>query len=152
MSPRVALVLVLMLSTALISNAVDASTTPIHKVDVPGQIGEGDDREVTVLVDTADLKLATVTLRRGTVLPAHSTPVPATLHVLEGRGTIHVGDQPVAVSTGSIVILAADEEHDVVPAPDTDMLVLVHYLRTAASGDPHRGHAHEHSHSDPEGR
>ncbi len=98
-------------------------------VELPGSAESVDGKEVTVLLDESHLKLATVALRQGTALPSHSAPVPATVLVLEGEGVIHVGSQPVPVSKGTIVSLAAGEDHDVVPGPGGDMLLLVHYLR-----------------------
>lgn len=106
--------------------------------------GSGDGKEVTVLVDQDHLKLATIVLRKGTALPTHSTPVPATIQVLEGEGVIHVAGKPESVSTGSIVLLAAGQEHDVVPKSGTSMHLLVHYLRNAPDGNhaDHKPHSH----------
>jgi quercetin dioxygenase-like cupin family protein len=100
-------------------------------IELPKNAGSGDGKSVSVLLDESHLKLATIALRQGTPLPTHSAPVPATILVLEGEGVMHVGGQPVPVSEGTIVSLAAGEEHDVVPTPGGDMLLLVHYLRGA---------------------
>ena len=100
-------------------------------VDVPRSAGSGPGKEVIVLLDQSHLKIATIALRRGTVLPPHSAPVPATILVLEGEGVAHIAGKPVPVSRGSLISLAPGEEHDVVPDPGSDMLLLVHYLRGA---------------------
>ena len=113
-------------------------------LELPRSIGAGDGKEVSVLLDESHVKLATITLRRGTVLPTHSTPVPATIQVLEGEGVIHVGSEAVAVSQGMIVFLAAGEQHDVVPAPGSDMLLLVHYLRCASATAAPPSPSHDH--------
>ena len=153
MHPRSLLALALpFLTTAFVATAVVPSAHASNSgdmprsVSVPTEIGEGEGKEVKVLVDADHLKLATIILRDGTSLPTHSTPVPATIQVLEGDGVIHVLGKPVAVEKGSVVVLAAGEEHDVVPRPESDMLLLVHYLRTAKA-DGHSGHgAHDHQH------
>ncbi len=140
----------LMLSVAVISTAnVQGETTPravsrSQVVELPSSAGSGDGKEVTVLLDESYLKLATIALRHGTLLPAHSAPVPTTVHVLEGKGVIHVGGQPVPVSRGTVVSLAAGEEHDVVPETGGNMLLLVHYLRGARgnTSPPPPGHKH----------
>lgn len=135
------LAFLLMLQSALALPA--AALGQDQLVELPVTIGDGDDREVSVLLDQNHLKLATIILRRGTVLPTHSAPVPATIQVVLGAGVIHVAGEPVEVSKGSIIVLAAGEQHDVVPEPESDMLLLVHYLRTAAvreAGDS----AHDH--------
>lgn len=127
----------LMLGVAVIVTAnVQGETTPravsrSQVVELPNSARSVAGKEVTVLLDESYLKLATIALRQGTLLPAHSAPVPTTVQVLEGKGVVHVGGQPVPVSKGTIVSLAAEEEHDVVPEPGSDMLLLVHYLRGA---------------------
>jgi quercetin dioxygenase-like cupin family protein len=118
-------------STAATAEASEAAAKS-PAFELPQSIGAGENKEVSVLLDERYLKLATVILRDDTALPAPSTPVPATVQVLEGEGVIHVGSKAVPVSKGTIVLLAAGEEHDVVPAPGSDMLLLVHYLRHSA--------------------
>ncbi len=140
---------ILLAGTAFSSPAAEAPETPevssaSRVLEVPLSAGSGDGKEVSVLLDESQLKLATIALRNGTVLGTHSAPVPATILVLEGTGVIHVGGEPMAVSKGTLVSLAAGEEHDVVPEGKDDMLVLVHYLRgagaAAAPGCMHHGH------------
>ncbi|MCB9910028.1 MAG: cupin domain-containing protein [Planctomycetes bacterium] len=99
---------------------------------LPRGAGNGpSNKEVSVLLDERHLKLATIALRNGTALPVHTAPVPVTIHVLEGEGVIHTGGKPVSVTQGSLIALVANEEHDVIPTPGSDMLLLVHYLRGA---------------------
>ncbi len=120
-------------------------------LQLPDMAGDGDAKEVNVMMDEAYLKLATITLRRGTVLPAHSAPVAATIQVLEGNGIIHVAGEAVTVTDGSIVVLTAGQEHDVVPEKDSDMLLLVHYLRSTEGGgeaEDHHGDDHGDKHDD----
>ena len=88
--------------------------------------------------------VATVALRGGTALPAHSAPVPTTIQVLEGQGVVHIAGEAVTVAKGTIVALVAGAEHDVVPAPGSDMFLLVHYLRSAVGTEASSNASHEH--------
>lgn len=101
--------------------------------ELPQSVGSGQGKEFSVLVDESYLKMATLTLRQGTTLPSHSTPVPTTIQVLEGEGEVHIGSRLISVSGGTLVSLVAGEAHSVVPKPGSDMLLLVHYLR---GGEP----------------
>lgn len=112
--------------------------------ELPANTGFGDSKKVTVLVDESYLKLATVAMRGGTVLPSHSAPVPTTIQVLDGDGVIHVAGEPLPATKGTIVLLGAGEDHDVVPAPDSDMLLLVHYLRSPADLASAQATSHNH--------
>ncbi len=100
---------------------------------MPFEIVPGESREVTVLHDGRQLKLATIVLRGGTELPTHAAPVPTTILVLEGRGAIHVDGREVTARPGTILVLPPGAEHDVVPEAGTDMSLLVHYLRAAGT-------------------
>jgi quercetin dioxygenase-like cupin family protein len=130
-------VAILLLGSAgsTVANAKDVETSAMSSesqiMELPGSAGSGPGKEVDVLLDASYLKLATIALRQGTVLPPHSAPVPATILVLEGEGVSKIGGKVVPVSKGTLISLAAGEEHDVVPKPDSDMLLLVHYLRGA---------------------
>ena len=106
-----------------------------HVFELPQRAGSGEGKQVSVLLDARHLKLATVVLRNGSVLPSHRARVPATILVLEGEGVIHLGKEAVPVSRGTLVALAANQEHDVVPKPGSEMILLVHYLRVADGPD-----------------
>ncbi len=118
------------------ANGTSAPVAPsTHRVfEIPQSIGSGEGREVSVLLDAQHLKLATVVLRDGSILPPHRAKVPATILVVAGEGVIHLGKEAVPLSRGTLVALAANEEHDVVPRPGGDMILLVHYLRAAGAG------------------
>ena len=122
------------------ANLEDSVTTQVF--ELPKLVGDGPGREVSVQLDEGHLKLATITLRKGTVLDAHSAPVPATILVLEGEGVMNIGGKSIPASRGTLVSLPAGEEHDVVPRPGSDMLLLVHYLRGAGDEAPTEGHQH----------
>lgn len=111
------------------SDAQVGALTTHHVAVLPARIDAGDDKQVDVWLDEGPLRLVTIVLRNGTSLPPHTAPFPVTIHVLEGRGVIHLGAESVNVERGSILLLPAEAQHDVVPAPNTDMRVLVHYMR-----------------------
>lgn len=112
---------------------VRQDTLPNPVIELPREAGEGPGKEVTVLLDESHLKLAVLTLRQGTVLPAHSAPVPTTIQVLQGSGVIHINGEPIRVAEGVLLPLPAGADHDVRPDEDSDMVLLVHYLRGAGS-------------------
>ena len=121
--------------------ALSAATSQV--VSIPDLASGDKGKEVSLLLDEDHLKLATIALRDGTVLTTHAAPVAATIVVIEGTGIIHMGDKAVHISKGSIVSLAPQEEHDVVPDAGTDMLLLVHYLKNSGDVDsPHATHDH----------
>lgn len=101
-----------------------------HKVTVPTSAGPGEGRETRVLLETPHLKLATILLRRGTVLEAHSAPMPVTIQVISGQGVVELGDRSEPVTAGSLVALAPGMQHLVRPGAGTDMVLLVHHLKT----------------------
>lgn len=151
MQPRHILTAALLLVAPTLTTVADhGDGHPPHAashqmMQLPEKAGDGEAKEVKVLMDEPHLKLATIALRRGTVLPPHSAPVPATIQVLQGSGIIHVTGEAVTVTHGSIVVLAAGQEHDVVPEEGGDMLLLVHYLRGAVDREAaghHDAHAH----------
>ena len=118
-------------STNATHETLPMTSPSTQSIELPRSAGSGNGKEVSVLLDERHLKLATIALRDGTPLPPHTAPVPVTIQVLEGEGVIHTGGKPVTVTRGSLVSLVANEEHEVVPKPGGDMLLLVHYLRGA---------------------
>lgn len=138
MNTRYTLIVALMMLGTAGFTATDAegqeatiAPTTTQTIEVPQSAGSGPGKEVTVLLDQEHLKIATISLRQGTVLPPHSAPVPATILVLEGRGITNLAGKAVPVTEGTLISMAAGEDHDVVPESGTDMLLLVHYLRSA---------------------
>jgi quercetin dioxygenase-like cupin family protein len=107
----------------------DSRTNQVFQL--PADAGDGGGKQVSVLLDAPYLKLATVILRNGTALPSHRTPVPATILVLAGAGVVHIGNEALPVSRGTLVAVARNVEHDVVPKPGSEMILLVHYLRAS---------------------
>lgn len=101
---------------------------PARVLELPTAPGEGKPREVQILLDVPALKLATIVLRQGTVLPDHSASVPVTIMALSGAGVVTAGEERLQLDPGHAVVLGPDVVHAVVPEPGTDMVVLVHHL------------------------
>jgi quercetin dioxygenase-like cupin family protein len=120
------------------SHELEEPLSPSTVFELPQEVGYGPGKEVSVLLDESHLKLAALTLRQGTALPPHSAPVPTTIQVLEGEGIIHIDSEQIPVTKGSLVSLRAGAAHDVLPKQGSDMLLLVHYLR---SGGPLATHS-----------
>ncbi|PKN56420.1 MAG: hypothetical protein CVU56_16125 [Deltaproteobacteria bacterium HGW-Deltaproteobacteria-14] len=142
-----ALALALALSPLLVTGCASTSAAgpqapafegpPARVVELPTTAGEGEPRELKIVVDIPALKLATVTLRQGTILPDHSASIPVTIMALSGSGVVTVGTERLQLDPGHAVVLGPDVVHAVVPDPGTDMVVLVHHL-----GQGEHKHAH----------
>lgn len=101
---------------------------PARAVELPGPPGAGEPREVRVLVDEPALKLATIVLRGGTVLPTHHSEVPVTIVALQGSGTVVAGQERLRLDPAHAVVLAPRVPHAVEPDAGTDLVLLVHHL------------------------
>lgn len=97
-------------------------------IALPTAVGPGQPKEARVLMNEAPLKLATIILRGGTVMPDHAAPVPVTIFALAGAGVITVGDERLPVDAGHAVFLGPGVVHAVVPDPNTDLVLVVHHL------------------------
>lgn len=105
-------------------------------VDLPGPPATGEPREVRVIVDEPALKLATIVLRGGTVLPPHDAKVPVTIIALQGSGTLVAGTERLRLDPTHAVVLAPNVQHAVEPDAGTDLVLIVHHLGRSA-GDHH---------------
>lgn len=101
---------------------------PARAVELPGPPGAGEPREVRVLVDEPALKLATIVLRGGTVLPTHHSEVPVTIVALQGSGVVVAGEERMPLDPTHAIVLAPRVPHAVEPDPGTDLVLLVHHL------------------------
>ncbi|MBK7539521.1 MAG: hypothetical protein IPI49_30020 [Myxococcales bacterium] len=141
--------------TAATSPAAAASTAPPaplpqlplptgaaqRLVELPPAASAGPPRQVQVLVDEPALKLATIVLRQGTVLPTHQSAVPVTIVALHGAGTVVAGTERLRLDPTHAVVLAAGVPHAVEPDATADLVLLVHHLGQAASpGHPDHHH------------
>jgi quercetin dioxygenase-like cupin family protein len=99
--------------------------------------GTGKPREVQVLVNEPALKLVTIALRGGTVLPEHQSLVPVTITAVEGSGTVITGGERFRIDAAHAVVLAPKVPHAVEPDAGTDLVLLVHHLGRAAESHQH---------------
>ena len=109
----------------------------VRTVELPAGAGPGQPREVRVLVDEPALKLVTIVLRGGTVLPAHHAEVPVLIQALHGAGTVTAGGQQLRLDPTHPLVLAAKVPHAVAPDASTDLVLLVHHLGRAAQPSQH---------------
>ncbi|MBK6518481.1 MAG: hypothetical protein IPM79_16850 [Polyangiaceae bacterium] len=105
-------------------------------VELPGTSSEGEPRQVRVLVDEPALKLASIVLRDGTVLPVHHSGVPVTIMSLQGSGTVVAGTERLRLDPTHAVVLAPKVPHSVEPDPGTNLVLLVHHLGRAEEHHP----------------
>lgn len=105
-------------------------------VVLPAAAGTGQPRELAVLVDEPALKLATIVLRGGTVLPEHHSAVPVTIQALQGAGTVVAGTERLRLDPSHAVVLAPKVPHSVEPDKGTDMVLLVHHLGRGEEAHP----------------
>jgi len=96
-------------------------------VELPATAGAGQPREVHVLVDEPALKVVTITLRQGTVLPEHNSSVPVTIQALQGAGTVTAGSEQLRIDPAHAVVLAPKVPHAVTPDQGTDLVLLVQH-------------------------
>ncbi len=103
-------------------------------VEIPAQAGAGAPREAHAIVEEPGLKVATIVLRQGTVLPTHHAESAVTIQALVGAGFVVAGETKLRVDRTHIVVLAPKEPHSVEPDPGTDLVLLVHH---AGGGEHH---------------
>jgi len=63
-------------------------------------------------------------LEAGQEIPPHTSPE-ATLYVVKGKGTITVGEEPVSVEAGTLVVVGAGVSHAVKSQEQMSLLVTV---------------------------
>ena len=102
--------------------------TPSAAVELPAAAGGSEPKEAKVLVDEPALKLVSIVLRKGTVLPEHDAPVPVTIQALEGAGHVTMGEKKLRLDRGHAVVLAAGVPHAVEPDAGTHLVLLLHHL------------------------
>ncbi|MDX6767955.1 MAG: cupin domain-containing protein [Elusimicrobiota bacterium] len=68
-------------------------------------------------------KLVSLAIPAGKELAEHSTPVPATLVMLEGEARFIVGAEETRLTAGGVVPIAAGEPHRIVALRDSHFLL-----------------------------
>lgn len=85
-------------------------------------------KEMKLLVDTPALKLASLTLRGGTILPDHDGDVPVMIVAQRGKGVVVANGERLPIDVDHAVFLAPKVRHAVEPEPGTDLVLLVYHL------------------------
>lgn len=120
---------------ATTSSALDKASAPAAAPTVVFElpsVGSSDlAKEAKIVADAPATKIATIVLRRGTVLPEHASPVAVTIVALSGAGTVVVGAERLRIDAAHGVLLAPGASHSVEPDAGTDLVLLVHHLGQA---------------------
>lgn len=85
-------------------------------------------KEVKIVVNEPSLKLASLTLRGGTILPAHDGDVPVMIVAQRGKGVVVANGERLPIDPDHAVFLAPKVSHAVEPEPGTDLVLLVFHL------------------------
>lgn len=104
---------------------------PVVSLTIPAWTNEGPELEVAVLHEGQRgplQKISAIALRRGTPLPVHSVDSRITIEVFQGGGELSVGDTPIPVATGTILVVEPGSPHSMKPADEGLVILLVHYF------------------------
>jgi quercetin dioxygenase-like cupin family protein len=119
-----------------------AQTTPpgpgFHAVALPAPSSNAQRVESRVLLQTPHLKLVSIVVPKGTVLPAHSAPNQVSIQALSGAGEVRFAGRSERVDGTHMVVLAPGVEHEARAAADADLVLLVHHMLAGPRG-PGRG-------------
>ena len=119
---------------ALLLSAGAELACPTHAIPLPTEAGAGAGKHSNVLLDTPFVKLVSITLHAGTVLPDHKADAAVTLQALAGSGVVVVDGEKTALSPGQMMLLAPGAMHSVTPDGQGDLVILVHYLKGGPAG------------------
>lgn len=104
---------------------------PVVSLTIPAWTNEGPELEVAVLHEHERghlKKISAIALRRGKQLPVHSVDSRITIEVFQGSGELSVGDTPIPVAAGSILVVEPNAPHSMKPADEALVVLLVHYF------------------------
>lgn len=104
------------------------SGSEIRVLEWPAPTATGEPREMHEVYSGPGLKVASIVLRGGTVLPTHQSPVPVTIVALKGSGTVVVGAERFRIDSTHATYLPARVPHAVEPDKGTELVLLVHHL------------------------
>ena len=126
----VALAIAATLTGVAIAQRGPSGHVGVHVVELPKEATKTKKKDVKILLETPRLKIAAISLRSGTVLAAHSAPTPITIQAVSGRGILRAKGKDFALTSGTLLALAPNQEHSVVPDGKGDIVVVVHYLKS----------------------
>lgn len=116
-------------SPVLTINQSTAQTNTDYKVlNIQTEIGEGKDKEATVLFEGERRKIAQLTLRNGMSLKSHSAEEPITVQCVSGEGELIIGEgensESIKLHPGVFVTIEANVLHDVISQPSISILLI----------------------------
>lgn len=85
--------------------------------------------KVEPLLDETSTKVVRITIAPKGELPAHSTPVHATVAAMAGAGEVTIGDKKHPLPTHGAVFLPKQIPHSVTNTGDAPLVLLVHHLK-----------------------
>lgn len=87
---------------------------------------QGGDRSAkTLYKDPADLRVVLTVLKAGASLSKHSAPGPVTIHLMNGRGRLWLGERTVEMKPGSLVALERGLEHSLEAIDECAVLISI---------------------------
>ena len=119
----------LLISLSFGSMIIKAQTQETYKIlSVKSEIGEGKDKELNVLLESGQMKIAQLTLRNCTTLNVHKVDVPILIQCLAGEGELIINDneksESIKLISGITVSIEANIFHDVVASPAVSILLI----------------------------
>jgi quercetin dioxygenase-like cupin family protein len=85
----------------------------------------GDRNAKTLYKDPADLRVVLTVMKPGATLAKHSAPGPLTIHVMQGRARLQVGDRSVEMATGALVAVERNREHSLEAIEESAVLISI---------------------------
>jgi quercetin dioxygenase-like cupin family protein len=125
------LAIVFMLTGAAGGLAFAQSAPPgpgFHAVELPAPTSNAQRIEPRVLLQTPHLKLVSIVVPKGTLLPAHSAPNQVSIQALSGAGELRFAGRAERLDGTHMVVLAPGVQHEVSAAAEADLVLLVHHV------------------------
>jgi quercetin dioxygenase-like cupin family protein len=98
-----------------------------HLVTLPTAVQGSASVETRVLLETAHLKIATVSVRRGAVMAEHAAPTQVSIQALAGSGEIRLAGTTERIDPAHMLVLAPGVGHEI-RATGGDLVLLVHHV------------------------
>lgn len=101
------------------------------EIIIQDKIGDGKEKEVTMLFEGEKRKIAQLILRDGTNLRWHSVAVPITIQCIAGEGELQIKNEKktdtLKLIPGTLVTLESLVDHDIIGKPSVS-IVLIRFL------------------------
>jgi quercetin dioxygenase-like cupin family protein len=78
-----------------------------------------------MVIDLPDIGIINLVLKPGEIVPSHKTPVDVLFQIVEGGGTVTVGEEKAVVTAGDIVVSPAHIPHALEASEGTEFSVYV---------------------------